>query len=145
MTSILVVLIILFSPFVSIAEDSMDGFLRVTLEYKAMSPGTIQVVDGVCRYSRSIECAEASIKVSGETCRQKPMLAKCREAKALLDTSFCIEGLIYESRISPGKKIQLDLCVSDTGYGNMFVKDKDNDSSWTNYSLLNDGQSVSFP
>ena len=145
MTPLLVVLIILFSPITGIAEDSPDGFVRVTLEYKSMFHGNIQVLDGVCRHSRGIECAEAGIKVNGETCKRKPMSAKCKEAKALLNTSFCLEGLIYEDRISPGKKIQLDLCASDAGYGNMFVKDVDKDGSWTNYPLLNNGQTVSYP
>lgn len=145
MTYLLVVLVVLFSPFVSIAGDSTDGYVRVTLEYKAMSPGTIQVVDGVCRRSRSIECAEASIKVNGDTCRQKPDLDKCKEARTLLATSFCVEGLIFEDRVVPGDKIQLKLCASDMGYGNMYVKDLYKESIWTNYFLLNDGSSVSYP
>lgn len=145
MNFVLVFLIILFTPVLSIAEDSTDGFIRVTLEIKSMSPGNIQVLDGVCRRSKNIECAEAGIRINGETCKQKPMLDKCKEARALLNTSFCLKGLIYENRITPGNKIQLDLCASDAGYGNMFVKDVDKDSSWTNYSLLNDGQTVSYP
>ena len=145
MISILSILLILFSPFVCIAEDSAGGYVQITLEYKSMFPGTIQVLDGVCRHSRSIECAEASIKATGDACKQKPTAAKCKEAEALLKTSFCLEGLIYEGRIGPGEKIQLDLCTSDAGYGNMYVKDAYKGGSWTNYFLLSNGQTVSYP
>jgi len=145
MIPVLAILIILCSPFVCIAEDTTSGYVQITLEYKSLFPGTIQVLDGVCRQSRSIECAEAGIKLTSDTCKQKPLSDKCKEARALLNTSFCLEGLIHESRISPGKKIQLDLCVSDAGYGNMFVKDVYKDSSWTNYFLLKNGQTVSYP
>jgi len=145
MTPLLAILIFLFIPFVGLAEDAASGYVQITLEYKSMFPGKIQVLDGVCRQSRSIECAKASIKVYGETCKQKPVPAECKEAKALLDTSFCIEGLIYENRITRGEKISLNLCASDAGLGNMFVRDVDKGSVWTNYFLLNDGQTVSYP
>ncbi len=145
MTPFLAILIILLSPIVSIAEDAPSGYVRVTLEYKSMFPGKIQVVDGVCKQSRSIECAMASIKVNGETCGKKRHSSECDDAKALLDTSFCKEGLIYENRVGPGLKISLELCVSDAGFGNMYVRNLDSGSIWTNYFLLSDGQSVSFP
>ncbi len=145
MPPVLFILIILFLPFVSIAENAASGYVRVTLEYKSMFPGTIQVLDGVCRQSRSIECAKAGIKVNGETCRQKNLSAECKEAKALLDTSFCMEGLVYENRLSRGEKIQVDLCASEGGYGDMLVRDISKGSAWTNYFLLTDGQTVSFP
>jgi hypothetical protein len=83
--------------------------------------------------------------VNGETCRQRPLPAECREASALLDTSFCIEGLIYENRSNRGEKIPLKLCASDAGFGNMFVRDIDKGYIWTNYVLLSDGQAVSYP
>jgi len=145
MTSLLVILMIVFLPFVSSAEDATSGYVKVTLEYKSMFAGKIQVLDGVCKQSRSVECAKASIKVYGESCKQKPVSAECIEAKALLDTSFCMEGLIYENRVGRGDKISLNLCASDAGYGNMFVRDVDKGSVWTNYLLLNDGQTVSYP
>jgi len=145
MPSLLAILMILLSPCMSSAEDTMKGYVQVTLEYRSMFPGQIQILDGVCKRSRSIECVQASIKVNGETCRNKPVPAECKDAKALLDTSFCIEALIYENRISRGEKIPLNLCASDAGFGNMFVRDIDKGSVWTNYFLLNDGQTVSFP
>jgi hypothetical protein len=145
MIPVLAVLIILFSPFVSIAEDTMKGYVQVTLEYRPLFPGKLQVLDGVCRQSRGIECAKASIKAGSETCRQKILPAECQEARALLDTSLCMEGLIYENRTSRGEKILLNLCASDAGYGNMYVREVDKGVAWTNYFLLNDGQTVSFP
>jgi hypothetical protein len=145
MIPVLVILIILISPVMSFAEDATSGYVQVTLEYKSMFPGKIQVVDGVCRQSRSIDCAMASIKVNGETCKRKNMSAECKEARALLDTSFCIEGLIYENRTSRGEKILLNLCTSDAGFGNMLVRDVDKGSVWTTYFLLNEGQAVSYP
>jgi len=145
MTPLLTILIILFVPFTGIAEDATSGYVKVTLEYKSMFPGKIQVLDGVCKQSRSIECAKAGIKVYGDSCKQKPVSAECIEAKALLDTSFCIEGLIYENRATRGDKVSLNLCSSDAGYGNMLVRDVDKGSVWTNYFLLNNGQTVSYP
>ena len=145
MPIVLSILMILFSPFMSSAEDTMKGYVQVTLEYKSMFTGKIQILDEVCRQSRSIECAQASIKVNGESCRNKPAPLECQDAQTLLNTSFCIEGLIYENRIVPGVKILLNLCASDAGYGNMSVRDIYKGIIWTNYSLLNDGQAVSFP
>ncbi len=142
---ILAILFILMSPFASAAEETLSGYIQITLEYKPLFSGKVQVLDGVCKGSRSIECAKASIKVNGETCRQNPLPAECEEAKALLDTSFCIEGLIYENRSSRGEKIPLKICTSDTGFGNIFVREIDKGSIWTNYVLLNDGQTVCYP
>ena len=145
MTSLLVILMVLFSPFAGMAQDAPGGYVQVTLEYKSLFPGTIQVVDGVCSQTRSIDCAKAGIRVNSERCRKKNAPDECKEAKALLGTSFCMEGLIFEGRAVPGEKIRLNLCVSDAGFGNMTVRDVAKGPAWTNYTLLNDGQSVSFP
>ena len=87
-TSVSALLMVLVFPFAVSAGDAKSGYVRVTLEYKSMFPGKLQAVDGVCRQTRSVECAKASIKLNGETCGQKTMIAECKEAKALLDTSI---------------------------------------------------------
>lgn len=145
MTSVLAMLMILLFPFAANAGDGKNGYVRVTLEYKSMFQGKIQVVDGVCRQSRSIECAKASIKLNSDTCRQKTAIAECKEAKALLDTSFCVEGLVYENRVTQGEKIPLSICASEAGFGELLVRDVDKGGIWTNYVLLSDGQPVSYP
>jgi hypothetical protein len=145
MTAVFSLLMILLAPLAGIAQDGSSGYVRVTIEYKSMFPGKIQVLDQVCRDSRSIDCAKASIKTGSEECQKKPLRAECKEARALLDTSFCIEGLIYENRIAREDKVAVSLCASEAGFGTMSIRDISKNEIWTNYFLLSDGQTVSFP
>ena len=77
--------LLVIMPFTGFAQDEIDrGYIDVTIAYKAMSPGTLQIRDGVCKPPRDIECEKARIKVAGEKCQQKPMLSQCVEARELL-------------------------------------------------------------
>lgn len=149
MLKFLFAFVIILSPLAGIAQEASgaggSGYVRVVLEFKSMFPGTVQVLDKVCKDTRNVECAKASIKANGEACQQNPGLSECKEAKDLLDTSFCMEGFVYEGRISSGEKISVDLCMSAGGYGNMSVRDVAKGPIWTNYSLLSDGQTISYP
>lgn len=136
--------LLLFPGFAGAGNDAA-GYVRVTVEYTSMFPGKLQVLDNVCRESRSIECAKASIKIQSEPCRQNPQQTECKEAQSLLDTSFCTEGLVHEGRISPGGKVSVRLCVSEGGFGNMSVRDIKKGSVWTSYVLLSDGQTITYP
>ncbi len=144
--AIFALLVILF-PIASIAQEaaSRSGHVRVILEYKSMFPGKIQVIDKVCNRIKNIECTKANIKIYSESCQKEPAPSECKEAKDLLDTSFCMDGLVYEGSMNNGEKIKVDLCTSAGGYGNMSVRDIDKGNTWTNYSLLSDGQTLSYP
>jgi len=147
MISALFALVIVAFPIASIAQEaaSRSGNVRVILEYKSMFPGKIQVIDKVCDRLKNIECTKANIKVNSESCQKEPAPGECKEAKDLLDTSYCMDGLVYEGRMISGAQIKVDLCTSAGGYGNMSVRNIDAGNTWTNYSLLTNGQTLSYP
>lgn len=142
----LIFLVLTILPVPAIAEDAIDReYVDVTIEYKSLFPGSLQIKDTICRPSKSIDCEKAGIKVKGDFCRQKPYLSECQEAKALVDSAFCIDGLIFDSRVGSGEKIKVTLCTSLGGFGNVSVRDIKNGQIWTNYPLLKNGDTVSYP
>ncbi len=150
MINVLFALLIVLAPLAGVAQEATRsgggrGYVRVVLEYKSMFPGKIQVLDGVCKDTRNIDCAKASIKANSESCQQKTAPSECKEARELLDTTFCMEGLVYEGRLDSGGRVTVDLCTSETGYGNMYVRNISNGATWTNYSLLVDGKILTYP
>lgn len=145
MIVLLSVLLVVLSPVAGFAQNSASGYIQVTVEYTSMFPGKLQVRDMVCRDRRSAECAKADITLQSEVCRQQPAAAACTEAMTLLDTSFCIAGLVLESRVSQGEKVQARLCRSASGFGTLSVRDVEKGETWTTHVLLNDGASVSYP
>jgi hypothetical protein len=146
MRSGLILLILAILPVPGIAQDEIDrGYVEVTIEYRSIFPGNLQVKDTVCRPSKSIDCEKAGIKAKSDVCQQKPSLSECKEAKALLDSSFCVDGLIFDSRVGSGEKIKVSLCTSKGGFGNVSVRDSKNGQTWTNYPLLKNNDTVSFP
>ena len=145
MRSLFFVLLILLAPCAAVAGDDTTGYVGVTVEYTSMFPGKLQVLDNVCRDSRDIECAKASIKLQSETCQRKPQPDECKQARSLLETSFCMEGLVHEGRVSRDAKIDVQLCISEGGFGNMSVRDVEKGIVWTRYDLLRNGQSITYP
>ena len=128
-----------------IAQDNEDTYIHVSMEYTSMFPGEIQVKDKVCMESKNIECEKAEIKVNGRACQQDDSLSECQEAQALLDSKFCIKGLVYGGRMSKDEKLDIKLCKSYAGFGNVSVRNAKNSESWTNYSLISDGAQITYP
>ena len=146
MRFLLLLLLLTILPIKGIAQDAIDrGYVDVTIEYKSIFPGNLQIKDTVCRSARSIDCEKADIKIKNDPCQQKPLLSDCKEAKALLESSFCVDGLIFDRRVGSGEKIPVSLCASTSGFGNVSVRDIKNGLTWTNYSLLKNGDAVSYP
>lgn len=145
MIFLLSALIIMLSPHTLLAQSGTSGYIQVTLEYTSMFPGKLQVVDMTCKQPRSVECAKANITLQREACQQQPVPVECNEARTLLDTSFCIEGLVHDGRISQGEKIIVRLCKSASGYGNLSMRNAEKGERWTNHLLLNDGQIITYP
>jgi hypothetical protein len=56
-----------------------------------------------------------------------------------------VDGLIFENRVGIGEKIKVSLCPSSAGFGNVSVRDIKNGLIWTNYPLLKNGDTVSYP
>jgi hypothetical protein len=129
----------------SFAQQEVEGYIQVTIEYRSMFPGNLQVRDEVCKQARSIECEKAKIIINSEACNQSSSLNECKEWRDLLESSFCVEGLIFDGRVQSGEKIDVWICLSSTGFGNVSARDTKNGWVWTNYPLLNKNSSISYP
>jgi hypothetical protein len=146
MRPLLMLLTLAVLPITTNAQDEIDrGYVDVTIEYRSLFPGNLQIKDTVCKPSRSIDCEKAGIKARSDSCQRNPSLRECKEARALLDSSFCVDGLIFENRVGIGEKIKVSLCPSSAGFGNVSVRDIKNGLIWTNYPLLKNGDTVSYP
>ena len=141
----LIVLLVSVLPFTVMAQDKAGGYIHVSITCKSMFPGHIQVRDEVCKEPRSIDCEKARIRVDSKKCQQDRSSVECQEATSLLNSKFCLEGLIYDDRISQDEKLKVRLCKSSTGYGNVSVRNTMNGDAWTNYPLMTDGNQISFP
>ena len=137
------VLVIL--PFICHAQEEITGYVHVTILYKSIFSGNLQIRDEVCKPPRGIECEKARIRVNGDLCQQSPFSERCKEAKAILDSSFCLEGLIFDGRVGSGEKIGVWVCSSPAGFGNVSIRDTVKGSIWTNYPLLNNGSVLNYP
>lgn len=135
----------IISPLSSFAQDETNGHMQINIEYASMFPGNLQVRDEICRRPRSFECEKNSITLMSDECRQSPGLKECKEAKMLAESSSCMEGLIFDGRVSRGEIIKASICVSYGGYGNVSVRDLKNGADWTNYSLMNNGDTIRYP
>jgi hypothetical protein len=54
-------------------------------------------------------------------------------------------NLIYEGPAAKGIKLKLSACKSSGGYANVSVRDSSKTSEWTNYSLIDDESSITYP
>ncbi len=143
---VLMQLILIILPITGFTQDEIDrGYVDVTVQYTSMFPGNLQIRDGVCTPSRGIECEKARIKATGDFCFHNPTSHKCVEAMTLLASTSCIGGLIFEGRVGSGDKIKVSICTSPTGFGNLFVRDIKNGLSWTEYPLLKNNDTISYP
>jgi len=143
---LLIQLVLFMLPAAGIAEDAMDrGFVEVTIEYRSIFAGNLQILDGVCKPSRGVECEKARIKATSEPCLQNPSSDHCQEARALLASVSCIEGLIFDKRVGSNEKLKVSVCTSTGGFGNLSIRDIKNGLSWTNYPLLKNGDTISYP
>lgn len=146
-TLIVVLLLLLVAlPFAAVAEEPPPGYIRIVVVNKTFrSPTQIQVRDEVCREPRSIECEEARIKVGGEICQKDPERPRCEEAAELLKSSLCVEGLVFDGRMVRDQEVQLEVCASEMGLGNVSVRNPENGQGiWTNYALVSDGREISY-
>lgn len=125
--------------------NGSDGYVEVDVEYTSIFPGYIEIKDEVCRPARNIECEKAWIRLRSESCQRGKTPDRCSEAAQLLESSFCIPGLIYEGRALQGDIIRVAVCTSSGGYGNLSVRDIKNTRSWNNYPLLTNGNKVKYP
>ena len=139
-------LILIILPAISFAQDAIDlGYVDITIEYRSMFPGNLQIRDGVCRPARDIKCEKARIKTSSDFCLKNPTSHQCIEAGELLGSSLCIEGLIFDGRVGSGEKVKVSICASSAGFGNVYVRDTKNGLSWTYYSLLKNNDTIIYP
>ena len=100
------------------------------------------------KYARNRETLTAkrpALEWIAKNVSKTPSSVECREATSLLNSKFCLEGLIYDDRISQDEKLKVRLCKSSTGYGNVSVRNTMNGDAWTNYPLMTDGNQISFP
>lgn len=142
---VIVLLLAAFPPGVAHAQEDIGSYVEIIIHYRSMFPGNIQVRDEVCTEPRSLDCEKARIKVNGPRCRQQRSVVECQEAKALLQTTFCVEGLVYEGRMSQGEEVRVKVCKSYAGYGSVSVRDTNKGTIWTNYALKTDNSKISFP
>jgi hypothetical protein len=138
--------LLLFIAFASpvLAADESDVYVEVEVEFHSMSAGYLQIKDNICKIPRSIDCEKARIKMNSDECNRGNPPEKCKEAKELLESSFCLPGLVFEGVVPRGETIRVRVCKSFSGYGNLSVRDLNNTSIWTVYSLLNDGDNVKY-
>jgi hypothetical protein len=143
---ILMQLILIILPITGLAQDEIDrGYVDITIEYRSMFSGNLQIQDGICRLARDIDCEKARIKATGDSCLQNPTSHQCVEAGALLGSSLCIEGLIFDGRVGSGEKVKVSICESSSGFGNVYVRDTKNGLIWTYYPLLKNNDTIIYP
>lgn len=137
-------LLLVMLPLQAIAAAPSKGIIQITIAYGWLSPGHIQVRDELCRVPRDIECEKARIKATGDSCRQEPTRARCKEAVALMESTLCVEGLVYDGRLTQGEEVQVRVCASQAGNGNVSVRNITNGGIWTNYQMVRDGRRINF-
>jgi hypothetical protein len=126
------------------ADDS-DGFFEIEIHFRSTTAGYLQVRDNVCKLSsKNIECEKAAIKSNSEECGQSNPPSRCGEARELLNSSSCVRGLVFEGAVAREATVRVTVCKSSTGFGNLSVRDLNKGNTWTLFSLLNDGDSVSY-
>ncbi len=126
------------------ADDS-DGFFEIEIHFRSTTAGYLQVRDNVCKLpSKNIECEKAAIKANSEECGQSNPPSRCGEARELLNSSSCVRGLVFEGTVAREATVRVTVCKSSTGFGNLSVRDLNKGNTWTLFSLLNDGDSVSY-
>ncbi len=94
---------------------------------------------------KACPCKEAGIKLRSSECRGTTSSVECIKAKNLASSAQCIPGLIYEGPAGKSVKLKLSVCKSSGGYGNVSVRDTSKSSEWTNYTLIDDGDTITFP
>ena len=144
MKSIVFVLLLAALPVKAAAQESNRGTIQIVVAYAWSSPGRIQVRDELCKEPRDIECEKARIKATGDTCRQEPNRSKCKEAMALMESSLCVEGLVYDGRLTQGDEVQVRVCASPAGNGNVSVRNITNGRIWTNYPMVSNGRRINY-
>lgn len=137
-------LVFLVASGASDALAKSDGYVTVDIEYRSAS-GDLQIRDNVCKDMRNIDCEKARITLQGENCNREKRPDYCKEAEELLSSSFCVPGLVFDGRVAAGEKIQVRVCESYSGFGNLSVRDTRKTSIWTTYMLLTDGDEITYP
>ena len=138
-------LVLIVSVSASFAEEEKSGYIQITVVNKAIFPKLIQIKDEVCKLSISHECEEARIELKRKECRNKRYAKECKEARAYLESSSCVAGLIYEGMVDSGQEIQLSTCKSPAEYGTISIRDINRATLWKNYRLISDGDTVGYP
>ena len=142
---VLLVFLLALLPVAAPAEEPAPGYVRIVVVNKTFRAARIQVRDEVCKEPRSVECEEARIKSKGEICQKHPDHPRCLEAAELLQSSLCVEGLVYDGRLIRDQEVHLEVCASEMGLGNVSVRIPDNGQGiWTNYSFVSNGREIDY-
>ena len=90
-------------------------------------------------------CKEAIFKLTSPECQQTPPVYACYEAKKMQNSANCIPGLIIETPAGKGVKLNISACKSAGGFGNVSIRDSSKTSEWTNYPLISDKNTITYP
>ena len=132
-----------------IAEDN-SGMITIYVHNTALSPNHVQVRDDVCTGDLPYECKFADIiyqkckrnKKTKQSGQEEELREECDEAKSTVESSHCIEGIIYDGFLQSKEKVRLSICDTGNVSGDISVRTINNTSSWTRKFWVRDGDIV---
>ncbi len=142
-----ILLIVLLAPFAGFAEEEMEkksGYIQVTIENRSAFPNLLQVRDDICGPSQNGECEEARLALKSNECQKDRFAKKCKKAREKIESAHCLEDLVYEGMVDSGQKIQVSICKSPAGNGNLSIRAINPTSPWIRYFLINNGDTISY-
>lgn len=105
---------------------------------------TLLVRDDVCPPAPDSACLLAAALCDSDECRRKPNLKRCRDARLILDSEQCVDGLISSATLEPGDTLPLAICRPADGHGQISVRSR-NSSTWVRHLWVKDGDTIEFP
>jgi len=154
MTRTLPVFLLIVLPYIgslAIAEEDINGKIKIYVENTALTPNHIQVIDNVCEGEQPKECKYAEIivrkckedkNVKRSPAEENEFRKECSEAKNTIENPECISGLIYDGWVKEKGKVELSICDNGNGYGEVSVRAVNNTSVWTRKFWLKNGSTT---
>lgn len=144
---VLLLVVLTYIGSLAIAEEDINGKIKIYVENTALTPNHIQVIDNVCELEQPKECKYAEIIVrkckEDKNKEKSPGFRKeCREAKNTIENPECISGLIYDGWVKEKGEVELSVCDNGNGYGEVSVRAVNNTSIWTRKFWLKNGNTI---
>lgn len=135
-------LIVVLLPALLQAQEPQT--IRVVLKNTSMFRQTLLVRDDVCPAAPDSDCVLAESLRDSDECRREPNLERCRDARRLLDSEQCVDGVTRSATLEPGDTLSLAICRPAAGHGQISVRSR-NSGRWVRHLWLRDGDTVNAP